>query len=157
MSINNLTEEEKNVLLMLSYYDLPTDKKLDGASIETIWSVAKLQADSSKDSFKAIEAYMGSKYKGSNLTSLTLSGYQNHNPNTGNNSEVDSNSGFVGYAFQDNSGNATAVYRGSEPLGDMGHLRTDWTSNFEASMGVEIKQQKEANEFLSKISFGRFW
>ncbi|WNF22774.1 hypothetical protein [Mesobacillus jeotgali] len=38
MSINNLTEEEKNVLLMLSYYDLPTDKELD----------AKLQTDSKR-------------------------------------------------------------------------------------------------------------
>ncbi|NKE04640.1 Mbeg1-like protein [Mesobacillus selenatarsenatis] len=150
MSINNLTEEEKNVLLMLSYYDLPTDKELDGKSIDTIWSVAKLQADPSKDSFKAIEAYMEAKYDGSNLKNLTLSGYQNHNPNTGNNSEVDSNSGFVGYAFRDNSGNATAVFRGSEPMGDMGHLRTDWTSNFEASMGVEITQQKEANAFYQK-------
>jgi hypothetical protein len=38
MSINNLTEEEN--------YDLPTDKELDCASIDTMWSVAKLQADS---------------------------------------------------------------------------------------------------------------
>ncbi len=151
MSLDQLTDKEKNVLLMLSYYDLPNNQPLNGKSIERIWDYAKMSADKNEDSYKQLEAFFSSdSFKSSNLHSVKLSGYQNYNPNDGNNSKGASDSGFVGYAFEDKSGNATAVFRGSEPMGDMGHLRTDWTSNFDASMGVEIKQQKEADEFYQK-------
>jgi hypothetical protein len=151
VSIDRLTEEEKNVLLMLSYYDLPPKKLPDDLTIKQVWDLAKRNADPDEVSYKEINAFInGNKLDTSNLNNITLKGYQNFNPNEGNNVKGESNSGFVGYAFQDKEGNATAVFRGSEPMGDMGHLRTDWTSNFEASMGVEIKQQKEANAFYQK-------
>ncbi|GAM12643.1 hypothetical protein SAMD00020551_0778 [Mesobacillus selenatarsenatis SF-1] len=151
MSLDQLTDEEKNVLLMLSYYDLPNNQPLNGKSIERVWDYAKMSADKNEENYKQLEAFFSSdSFKGSNLHSVKLSGYQNHNPNEGNNTKGASDSGFVGYAFEDKSGNATAVFRGSEAMGDMGHLRTDWVSNFEASMGVEIKQQKEADAFYQK-------
>ncbi|WP_158651616.1 Mbeg1-like protein [Mesobacillus jeotgali] len=151
MSLDQLTDEEKNVLLMLSYYDLPNNQPLNGKSIERIWDYAKMSADKNEESYKQLEAFfLSDSFKSSNLHNIKLSGYQNHNPNEGNNTKGASDSGFVGYAFEDNSGNSTAVFRGSEAMGDMGHLRTDWTSNFEASMGVEITQQKEANAFYQK-------
>jgi hypothetical protein len=151
LSIDKLTEEEKNILLMLSYYDLPPKKLPDNLTFKQVWDLAKRNADPDEASYKEIDAFInGSKLDTSNLNNITMKGYQNFNPNEGNNVKGESNSGFVGYAFEDKSGNATAVFRGSEAMGDMGHLRTDWTSNFEASMGVEIKQQKEANEFYQK-------
>ncbi|MBT2683176.1 Mbeg1-like protein [Bacillus sp. ISL-37] len=151
MSIDRLTEEEKNILLMLSYYDLPPKKLPDNLTIKQVWDLAKRNADPDEASYIEINAFInGNKLDTSNLNNITLKGYQNYNPNEGNNVKGESNSGFVGYAFEDKEGNATAVFRGSEPMGDMGHLRTDWTSNFEASMGVEIKQQKEADAFYQK-------
>lgn len=85
-----------------------------------------------------------------NLQEIRLVGYQNNNPNNGNNSNSESTSGFVGYAFADENGNAAALYRGSESLTNRDHLRTDWYSNVEAGFGKEIQQQIEANAFFEK-------
>lgn len=148
MSLDNLNDEEKNILLQLSYFDLPQGR-YKGLSVEEIWQKVKRDPDNGGEARrKALEEYFQSdRYKNSNLANVTVTGYENNNPNMGGKSE----SGFVGYAWGDSDGNATAVFRGSENPTDWDHFKTDWVSNGSAGIGNEIQQQEEANRFYQQF------
>ncbi|WP_042462805.1 Mbeg1-like protein [Neobacillus dielmonensis] len=148
MSLDNLNDEEKNILLQLSYFDLP-EGRYKGLSVEQIWQKVKRIPDNGGDARReALEEYFGSeRYKNSDLANVVLNGYQNNNPNMGGKSE----SGFVGYAWGDGDGNATAVFRGSENPLDWDHFKTDWVSNGSAGIGNEIQQQEEASRFYQQF------
>jgi hypothetical protein len=150
MSLSNLNDEEKNVLLQLSYFDLPGD--LTGLSVKEIWEEAmRTQSNGGEARRVKLEEYFTSDpYKNSRLAEVTLQGYQNNNPTMGGKSE----SGFVGYAWGDKTGNAAAVYRGSEDPTNWDHFKTDWVSNGSAGIGNEIQQQKEANHFYEEFVKG---
>ncbi|WP_417898825.1 Mbeg1-like protein [Bacillus haimaensis] len=157
MSLSNLTDEEKNILLQLSYIDVPPNWKVSDKYSYTIDElIAKIEQTTGNklednDRMKNIKEFIQSDaYHSSNLKDVKLVGYQNHNPNEGNNTKGGSESGFVGYAYRDENGNATAVFRGSESFGEMEHLETDWRENTEAFIGRETVQQKEANEFYAQ-------
>lgn len=148
MSLDNLTDEENHVLLTLSYVDLPNNQPLEGKNLEQIWQFAKYNLDEEDESYQTLNTFITSPdFKNSNLHNVTLTGYENFNPNEGNNSKGKSDTGFVGYAFKDSEENGVALFRGSESLGNLGHLKTDWTSNVDAGFGIPIKQQQEANAF----------
>ncbi|MFP7299903.1 Mbeg1-like protein [Neobacillus niacini] len=147
MSLSNLNEEEKNVLIQLSYFDLPGD--LTGLSVKEIWEEAMLVPNNGGEArrIRLEEYFTSDSYQNSRLAEVTLQGYQNNNPMMGGESE----SGFVGYAWGDKTGNKAAVYRGSEDPTNWNHLKTDWGSNVSAGIGNEIKQQKEANHFYEEF------
>lgn len=150
MSLNNITENEKYILLQLSYMDIPAEyRPSQNKSFtlnEIIYGIDSDALDkNSKKKYDQIIDYLD-KNESSPLHGITLSGYQNLNPNGGNNSGGESNSGFVGYALTDKEGNGTALFRGSEMAG-IGDLATDWVSNVEAGIGITIQQQREANDF----------
>jgi hypothetical protein len=149
MSISKLTEYEKNLLLRLSYLDLPKDFKIDPKNppeLKRIISQIEMTAGNDKnETVEEIKSYLGNP--NNNLSSLKLTGYENNNPSLSNLFGLKSNSGFVGYAFEDNQGNGTAVFRGSEPIYRPDHFLSDWISNIEAAMGITINQHKEANAF----------
>jgi hypothetical protein len=154
VSLSNLTPEEKNILLQLSYIDVPPNIKItDKYSFTIDELIAKIEQTTGNklednDRMKNIQAFIQSDaYQSSNLKDVKLVGYQNHNPNEGNNTNGGSESGFVGYAYRDDSGNATAVFRGSENPGDLDNLKTDWSENGQAFFGMETVQQREANDF----------
>ncbi|WP_010676863.1 Mbeg1-like protein [Bacillus timonensis] len=149
MSLNNINENEKYILLQLSYMDIPSEYRPSGNKSftlnEIIYGIDRdALSKNSKDKYDQIIKYMD-EYESSPLHEITLSGYQNNNPNGGN-SGGESNSGFVGYALTDKEGNGTALFRGSEMAG-IGDLATDWVSNVEAGIGITIQQQREANDF----------
>ncbi|WP_223592682.1 Mbeg1-like protein [Neobacillus bataviensis] len=148
MSLNTLNDEEKNILLQLSYFDLP-EGRTKGLTVEQIWEKVKRLPDNGGDvrREKLEEYFHSDRFKHSNLANVTLKGYQNNNPNMGGKSE----SGFVGYAWEDQDGNATAVFRGSEDMKNPDHLKTDWGSNALAFLGIEIQQQKEAGKFYEQF------
>jgi len=156
MSLDNLTEEEKNLLLQMSYIDLPPNVRVNDSArgsltIKQFLSyVDQEQRVLQEERFKNIQTYLNEN-PNSNLKDIKLVGYQNNNPNENNNSQGKSASGFVGYGFKDDEGNATAVFRGSEDLTNKDHLATDWKSNVEAAVGVEIQQQIEANQFYNSL------
>ncbi|THE12422.1 DUF2974 domain-containing protein [Bacillus timonensis] len=155
MSLTNLNDEEKNILLMLSYLDLPPDADVEGKSMEQIWNIAnKIPNNGGKVRYEKLEEFFNTKYDSSALSDVHLKQYQNFNPNDGNNSSGRSSSGFVGYAWGDSQDNASAVFRGSEDMKDQAHFDTDWISNFEAGVGIEIQQQREANEFYQQFVKG---
>ncbi|KKK38852.1 hypothetical protein WQ57_05725 [Mesobacillus campisalis] len=148
MSLDQLTDEEKHVLLTLSYVDLPNNQRLEGKSLEQIWQTAKYNFDEKDDTYHTLNDFITSRnFENSNLKGVTLVGYENFNPNEMNNSQGKSDSGFVGYAFKDSEDNSVAMFRGSESMGNFGHLKTDWSSNLEAGVGIPIQQQNEANAF----------
>ncbi|WP_121610596.1 Mbeg1-like protein [Mesobacillus foraminis] len=148
MSLDQLTDEEKHVLLTLSYVDLPNNQPLEGKNLEQIWQFARYNLDEEDDSYQTLNNFINdSDFKHSNLYNITLTGYENFNPNEGNNSKGKSDTGFVGYAFKDREENGVAMFRGSESLGNLDHLKTDWSSNVDAGFGIPIKQQQEANAF----------
>ncbi|MFE7060698.1 Mbeg1-like protein [Sutcliffiella sp. NPDC057660] len=156
MSLSNLTPEEKNILLQLSYIDVPPNIKVSDKYSYTLDElIAKIELTTGNklednDRMKTIQAFIQSDaYQSSNLKDVKLVGYQNHNPNDGNNTNGESHSGFVGYAYKDDNGNATAVFRGSENPGDLDNLKTDWSENGQAFFGMETVQQREANEFYA--------
>ncbi|MFJ5762916.1 Mbeg1-like protein [Neobacillus sp. NPDC093182] len=150
MSLSNLNDEEKNVLLQLSYFDLPGD--LTGLTVKEIWEEAMRTPSNGGEArrIKLEEYFTSDTYKNSRLAEVTLQGYQNNNPTMGGESE----SGFVGYAWGDKTGNAAAVYRGSEDPTNWDHFKTDWVSNGSAGIGNEIQQQKEANHFYEEFVKG---
>ncbi|WP_449537776.1 Mbeg1-like protein [Ferdinandcohnia sp. Marseille-Q9671] len=156
MSLNNLTEEEKYILLQLSYLDLPDHVRPSEKKPVTIDRIIEAIEHTPLDEgaqkkFDAIKAYMNSEeHEFSPLKEIGLVGYQNNNPNGGNNSDGRSHSGFVGYAFTDRDGNGTAIYRGSESMTNPAHFATDWVSNIDAGIGVNIRQQREANDFYQR-------
>ena len=148
MSLDHLNEEEKNILLQLSYFDLPPYSR-QGHSVEEIWERIKRDPTSGGGVRRErLEEYFSSdRYQNSNLADVTLSGYKNNNPKMNGESE----SGFVGYAWKDSTGNATAVFRGSEDMKNWDHFKTDWVSNGAAGVGIEIQQQKEADQFYQQF------
>lgn len=150
MSLSNLNDEEKNVLLQLSYFDLPGD--LTGLTVKEIWEEAMRTQNNGGEArrIKLEEYFTSDTYKNSSLAEVTLHGYQNNNPTRGGESE----SGLVGYAWGDKTGNAAAVYRGSEDPTNWDHFKTDWVSNGSAGIGNEIQQQKEANHFYEEFVKG---
>lgn len=150
MSLSNLNDEEKNVLLQISYFDLPGD--LTGLNVKEIWEEAMRNPSNGGEARRVkLEEYFSSdRYENSRLAEVTLKGYQNNNPTMGGESE----SGFVGYAWGDRTGNAAAVYRGSEDPTNWDHFKTDWVSNGSAGIGNEIQQQKEANHFYEEFVKG---
>ena len=156
MPLSQLTEQEKNYLLQLSYIDIPANINITDKRPRTIEQVinamlANGDIDLSKDArFSNLKEFIQSDaYQSSNLKDVKLVGYQNHNPNEGNNTKGESHSGFVGYAYRDDNGNATAVFRGSENPGDLNNLKTDWYENGQAFFGMETMQQREANDFYT--------
>jgi hypothetical protein len=150
MSLSNLNDEEKNVLLQLSYFDLPGD--LTGLTVKEIWEEAMRTPNNGGEArrIKLEEYFTSDTYKNSSLAEVRLQGYQNNNPTMGGESE----SGFVGYAWGDQTGSAAAVYRGSEDPTNWDHFKTDWVSNGSAGIGNEIQQQKEANHFYDEFVKG---
>ncbi|MEH7115073.1 Mbeg1-like protein [Neobacillus niacini] len=150
MSLSNLNDEEKNVLLQLSYFDLPGD--LTGLSVKEMWEEAIRTQNNGGEvrRIKLEEYFTSDTYQNSSLAEVTLEGYQNNNPAMGGESE----SGFVGYAWGDKTGNAAAVYRGSEDFKNWDHFKTDWVSNGSAGIGNEIEQHKEANHFYGEFVKG---
>jgi hypothetical protein len=148
MALDHLNDEEKNILLQLSYFDLP-EGRYKGNSVEQIWLKVKQNPENGGDARRErLEEYFESdRFKNSNLANVTLSGYQNNNPTMMGESE----SGFVGYAWGDQDGNSTAVFRGSENPLSWDHFKTDWVSNGSAGIGNEIQQQNEANRFYEKF------
>ncbi|MFS0865000.1 Mbeg1-like protein [Fredinandcohnia sp. 179-A 10B2 NHS] len=160
MSLSNLTEEEKYILLQLSYLDLPKNLRPSENKPITIERIieelgsARLDEGSQKK-FDEIKAYINNNENAfSPLKDIRLVGYENNNPTSANNSDGSSYSGFVGYAFIDKEGNGTALFRGSEDYTNVGHVATDWVSNLDAGLGVEIRQQREANAFYERFIQG---
>ncbi|AGK55719.1 hypothetical protein [Bacillus sp. 1NLA3E] len=117
MPLNNLNDEEKNILLQLSYLDLPPDETINEKENLNIKNIIKLIKENNievdKTRLENIENFL-KKNKNSSLHDIKLIGYQNHNPNKNNNSDGESESGFVGYALKDQDGNRAILFRGSE-------------------------------------------
>jgi hypothetical protein len=160
MSLTKLNDKEKYLLMELSYLDVNSKRPISEKNPMTISEMLdtinpdKL-GEKAQTKYYEIYDYIHSEENDfSPLKEIKLVGYQNHNPNGGNNTEGESYSGFVGYAFTDNDGNGTAVYRGSEDLTNVAHIATDWVSNVEAGIGVTIQQQREANEFYEQYIKG---
>ncbi|UFT99205.1 DUF2974 domain-containing protein [Radiobacillus kanasensis] len=148
MSLSSLNDYESYTLLRLSYYDLPTDIRLNenlSYSLSSVIKYMKREVSSHEPTYSEIQKIEEVVQSNPKLQDIKLIAYQNHNPNDGNNSNGESNSGFVGYAFADEEGNSAALFRGSEP-----HFETDWLSNIQAGLGQEITQQEEANAFYEK-------
>lgn len=154
MSLSNLTDEERYLLLKFSYIDLPPKVKVNPNNPlgfeDAVNRMISLPEYKDNPELIAIHEYVSGS-NGENLGNLQLVGYQNNNPSFDTLFTEQSNSGFVGYAIQDTSGNAAALYRGSESLANPFHILTDWTSNVEAGVGQEIVQQQEAASFYEKF------
>ncbi|ADU31796.1 Mbeg1-like protein [Evansella cellulosilytica] len=156
MSLKELSEQEKYLLLELSYWDIPPldfDINNDNFSITiTEFFERAKEYERNEHRFHEIELIESILVDSPSLQRIELTAYQNNNPNDGNNSSGKSESGFVGYAFADDQGNIATAFRGSEDISDWDHLRTDWYSNVEAGLGREIQQQLEANAFFEKYT-----
>lgn len=151
MSIAKLNEEEKNLLLQLSYIDI-NDVYNDGEEINLgkLINKIKIQAGYAEDKrVQNISNYIEKNKGNNNLENLTLIDYSNDNFGKVNNTSSKDPSGLVGYAFKDSDGNGTTIFRGSES-GDLNNGWLDWGSNALATTGIEIRQQKLALEFHQK-------
>ncbi|MGA9227395.1 MAG: Mbeg1-like protein [Mesobacillus sp.] len=150
MSLENLTDKEKNLLLQLSYLDIPPELEISDArprNIQYILDEIKQSGiEYDEDRLNNIQKYLDANSQ-SPLQDVKLTGYANHNPNEANNTNGASESGFVGYAVKDEDGNGAVMFRGSESPGNWDHLRTDWAGNVAAGVSIETKQHEEALAF----------
>lgn len=154
MGINNLNSYEKDILLSLSYLDIPKNMASTKMSMkELIDAMADLEKNrvGQKTRYDKVKEYL-EKNPNSPLHKLTLVDYENHNTtykDGSNNNTGESESGLVAYAFKDGNNNGVVLYRGSELDGKMNSI-LDWGSNVVAGLGITITQQKEALEFYDK-------
>jgi hypothetical protein len=76
MSLDHLNEEEKNILLQLSYFDLPLQGRHKGLTLEEIWiRVKQIPGNGGEVRRERLEEYFSSdRYQNSNLADVTLSG-----------------------------------------------------------------------------------
>lgn len=150
MSFDKLTDEEKNILLQLSYLDLPPDIKVSDKSFLTIDSIlkqiSKNEIEVDEKRFNNIQNFLWNN-PNTALKDVKLTGYQNHNPNEANNTNGGSESGFVGYAIKDSDGNGAVLFRGSENPLNWGNFKTDWAGNVAAGVSIETQQHDEALAF----------
>ncbi|WLR55347.1 DUF2974 domain-containing protein [Mesobacillus subterraneus] len=150
MSLDKLTDEEKSILLQLSYLDLPPELTVSDKSTLTINAVLIQISDNNievdSDRFNNIQNFLKDN-PNTSLKDIKLTGYQNHNPNEANNTNGGSESGFVGYAIKDGDGNGAVLFRGSENPLNWGNLKTDWGGNLAAGISIETKQHNEALAF----------
>lgn len=161
MSTNNLNDYEKDLLLSLSYLDIPPQYVTNDEM--TMEDLLKCMKDTDKNKinnngqvemnerYKRITEYL-EKNQDSPLHDFKLVGYENSNCvyNSGeDNNTTGSRSGLVAYAFDNGHGDGVILYRGSES-GGVGNTVADWGSNLSAGLGVVISQQKEALDFYDK-------
>ncbi|WP_186580073.1 hypothetical protein [Aquibacillus kalidii] len=92
MSISHLNDEEKNILLQLSYFNLP-EERIKGKSIKEIWNRAKrMSGDNGGEARRAaLSEFFNDpeKYENSNLADVKLKDYANNNPNMDGKTELD--------------------------------------------------------------------
>ncbi|WP_210364453.1 DUF2974 domain-containing protein [Bacillus sp. REN3] len=150
MSLKNLTEKEKNILMQLSYLDIPPKFEVSETKPRNIHvilnEIEESGIDVDNERMANIQAYL-EENKNSPLHSIKVTGYDNNNPNEANNSNGKSESGLVAYSIKDSDGNGAVLFRGSESMGDWDHIKTDWTGNVIAGIGIETQQHKEAMKF----------
>jgi hypothetical protein len=150
MSLENLTDEEKNILLQLSYLDIPPQLKIsDGKPRDIQYVLTEIKENGLKvdeTRFGNIQEFLTENPE-SGLNQIKLTGYQNHNPNEATNTSGSSESGFVGYAIKDSEGNGAVLFRGSENPLNWGNLKTDWAGNVAAGVSIETQQHDEALAF----------
>lgn len=148
MNINSLSDKEKNILLQLSYIDLPKDLPVN-TTIKELATIIKEEYGESNLRVNNFYDFV-EQNTDNNINNLVLTGYKNCNYGEGNNVNDESKSGFVGYAFVDKETNeGITLFRGSEFNG-LGNFYADWgvDGNLGATLGIEITQQKQALEFF---------
>lgn len=151
MSINTLSDQEKNILLQLSYIDLPKGLPKN-ISLTDLAEKIEIHYKGTDDERVTNFTTFMNENKDSKLQNFTLKGYENNNYGSGNNVSDDSKTGFVGYAFEDKESNSgITLFRGSEMSG-INNTIADWgiDGNLGATLGIEITQQKQALEFFKK-------
>ncbi|MFB9277177.1 hypothetical protein ACFFT4_19625, partial [Cohnella cellulosilytica] len=123
---NDLTDEEKYFLLELSYVDLNSvvDYRKENMNILQVlndaWDVRSMETEQRDKIKDLIDKYNELSQKHGGLEDIRVIGYENHN-RTGDTTH-DTQSGFVGYALEDASGNRGFLFRGSET-----DSLVDWT------------------------------
>ena len=159
MGMDNLSSYEKDLLLSLSYLDIPSEYKdqvIPMNELIKIMGTLDKNKIGNEERFNKIKNYLDANTN-SPLNDFKLVGHENHNgtyKSTGeSNNNVNDKSGLVAYAFDDGNGNGTILYRGSESDG-IWNLVTDWGSNLVAGLGGTIKQQEQALEFYNKYKNG---
>lgn len=163
MAMSDLNSYEKDLLLSLSYLDIPNDMSNSNLNMtELIDAMGDLNKNTVANStrYEKVKNYLDQN-PNSPLHSFKLVGYENHNSkyksdsenNNYNNTHNNTGdySGLVAYAFDDGSGNGTIIYRGSEDDGDWNTI-ADWGSNILAGLGMTITQQTQADAFYKKYS-----
>ena len=126
-----MTKEQAAILSQLAYLDWPDEKSTLNEFLEYYTKKENWPADKDWDDYKrTFEKASRDPY----LRNLKISGYENDN----------GKSGFVGYAFSDNSGQGVVAFRGTEP----GTLE-DWVpENVSSAVLLETPQLKKAKEFM---------
>jgi hypothetical protein len=151
MSVTSLTPQEKDLLISVSYLDLPSRTRVSENSQlslnDFLSELSNSERKEQADRYVRLTTYLD-EHPNSTLHDMKLYAYQNHNPNGDNNSRGSSDSGFVGYAFtfEGHQEEAVVLYRGSEQ-GSLPDFWADWGSNAASAVGFEITQQEEANKF----------
>ena len=126
-----MNEKQAALISHLTYLDKPQGVKTLGEfSQYYIDNSEKLPSEDREGLMNTLESIKKDEY----LRNLKISGYENDN----------GKSGFVGYAFSDNSGQGVVAFRGTEP----GTLE-DWVpENVSSAVLLETPQLKKAKEFM---------
>ncbi len=140
MSLANLTDRENDLLLLLSYQDIPPDQFVPGRSMSDVLGSTNLSDGLKQEILRS-----------DNLSSLKIIDYANFNQNSGKTSQGGStyDSGFVGYCFGDSSGAHKFLFRGTEDMGK-GLESVDLVDDIQSSVTSDSPQVRDAREFFDK-------
>ncbi|MFC6551975.1 hypothetical protein [Cohnella cellulosilytica] len=146
---DDLTDEEKYFLLELSYIDLNSSTDYSKKrSIEQTLLVARdarSQGPERDDIQQLINKFDELTRKRDALKDIRIIGYENHNKH--GDVTHHTQSGFVGYALEDASGNRGFLFRGSET-----DSLVDWTDNVDSGIKGTSTQIRQANDFFEKYA-----
>ncbi|MDA8233307.1 MAG: hypothetical protein M0Z31_00590 [Clostridia bacterium] len=150
-NLNNMTDEEKYLLLELSYLNIPLKYDKKDYSINTVLNKIinenKLEHDVLYDDAVRILEKL-KKYP--HLGELTLVAYRNnnaHDPHS--NTTAEPKTGFVGYVLENKVGNRFFLFRGTEPS-TMDKFTQDMTDNVRSTLFGDSPQVREAKAFFDK-------
>lgn len=134
MALSSLTDREQNLLMQLSYCNVDPNT---GTS-KTMGDLIASLRDSGALSSELASAISSSPA----LMDLKLVGYSNYDSWTANTTDPSRTSGFVGYAFEDSSGDRGLVFRGTQDA-------MDWVDNAGASAFGDSLQVQHALDFFA--------
>ena len=148
LHMDRLSNEEKYLVLELSYLNIPQEYFRSGNNIKTL--IDKIILDhKEKKMIDGADRIQEKLKKYPELGDLKLIAYRNNNNHDPySNTQDEPKTGFVGYVLEDKEGNRAFLFRGTEPS-TMPKFLEDMDDNLSSTLYGDSPQVREAKKFFN--------